>query len=231
MNFLDISEYDQIPNTDELTRDIRDALFDIVGLSSKNINLSNLFNKTAMTLSKHKIYIPREWFIVFRALITLDGVGRSLGLDIDIFSIIKKNLGSVAKEVLSKETLVEEGLFTSRDIMSSLRILPRHLRWFVKELGKRNYAFEIIHKGHEKSLQKLVHSIIFLAYALMAGICLLCGVLLIDNFSMGSYQSISNLSWTFWSGSICSYYQWDSIKIVFLYSIREAKSLCMAERS
>ena len=196
--FLDVADYDGIPNVDSLVRDVRNSLSSFVGLSAHQINLSLLLSKTTRTLSQHKIYLPREWFIIFRALVTLDSVGRSLGFDIEVFTVIEKNLKSVAREVFSKDALIEEGLLSARDLMASFRILPRHIRWFTKELAKNNYAFRIIHTGHEKSLEGVRNAIVFLGNSFLGGVLVIVGVMLIDNFTLGSWYTISKLTWIFW---------------------------------
>lgn len=196
--FLDVADYDDIPDIDGLMRDIKDALSSFIGLSVQQIKLSFLFNKTVKILLRHKIYLPREWFIIFRALITLDDVGKSLNIDFNVFVIIEKNLKSVTKEVLSKEGLMEEGILASRDIATSLRILPRHIRWFMRELAKNNYAFKIIHTGHERSFHDLRNAIVFLGYSFIAGIFFISGIITFDNYFLGSWYAISRPSWFFW---------------------------------
>ena len=196
--FLDVADYEDIPDIDELVRDIKGALTPYVGLSAQQINLTQLFSKSVRVLSKHRIYLPQEWFIIFRALITLDGVGKSLGMDIEIFSIIEKNLKSVTKEILSKDNIVEEGILTSRDFITSIRILPRHARWFMREFAKNKYAFRIVHTGHEQSLNSLRNAVIFFGYNLIAGVFFISGVLLIENQILGRWYVISRLTCIFW---------------------------------
>ena len=196
--FLDIADYDQVPDVDGLVRDVKDALAPFIGLSAQQINLTLLLRKMTQALSRHQIYLPREWFIIFRALMTLDGVGRSLGIDIDIFAIIEKNLSVVSKEVFSKEDLVEEGILSARDLLTSLRVLPRHIRWFMRELAKNNYAFEIVLRGHEQPLNGLRNAMIFLGYGLLASVFIMAGVMVIEYSALGHWGEISKLSWLFW---------------------------------
>ena len=195
---LDIADYDEVPDIDGLVKDMKDTLSSFVGLTAQQINLSLLLNKTVKALAKHKIYLPGEWFIVFRALITLDGVSRFLKMDIDIFCIIEKNLKSVSKEIFSKENLIEEGVLASRDLVTILRVLPRHVRYFMKEFAKKNYAFEIIHTGHERPLNHLRNAVIFFSYSLIASIFFISGVFLINHRSFGLWYEIPKLSWMFW---------------------------------
>ena len=85
--FLDVADYEKIPDMDDLINDVRDGLSPFVGLTVQQMDLSLLLKTVVGILTRHQIFLPREWFIVFRSLITLDGVGKSLGMDFDIFSI------------------------------------------------------------------------------------------------------------------------------------------------
>lgn len=64
--FLEVADFDSIPNHEELIRDIKDAISPYVGLSVKETNMSELVRNLIKTLSKHELYLPREWFIIFR---------------------------------------------------------------------------------------------------------------------------------------------------------------------
>jgi len=63
--FLEVAEYDEIPNVDILVRDLRDTLSPILGLSVQQINFLSLFHSIVTVLSKHRIYLPRDWYTVF----------------------------------------------------------------------------------------------------------------------------------------------------------------------
>ena len=62
--FLEVADFDSIPNHEELIRDIKDAISPYVGLSVKETNMSELVRNLIKTLSKHELYLPREWFII-----------------------------------------------------------------------------------------------------------------------------------------------------------------------
>ena len=83
--FLDVADYDVIPNHEVLIRDIQDALTPFVGMSVQQMDATMLVHSIVTTLSKHQMYLPREWFVIFRSLMTLDGVGKSIGIDLNIF--------------------------------------------------------------------------------------------------------------------------------------------------
>lgn len=200
--FLDVAEFEAIPDVELLIKDLRDSLSPFIGLTVQQTDFTLVLKTLSDTLRTHRIYLPRDWFIVFRALMTLDGVGKSLNMDIDLFNLFTKDIGDIVKNNFKKEELLEDAGWAARDIISSSRVVPRHMRWFLKEWSKNGYAFEIIHKGHEKQLNSLSSSLIFLGNSILSGIVFISGVFLIRNETITSLTSIPTISWLFWGISI-----------------------------
>jgi ubiquinone biosynthesis protein len=197
--FLDVAEYETIPDVDALVRDVREALSPFIGLSVKQTNFSDLLSVVINTLKKHQIYLPREWYIVFRALITLDGVGKQLGIDLNIFGILEADIEEIIESTLSKDELLEEAAWAARDITSSLRILPRHLKWFLKDFARKGYAIEVKNTGYEKELNSIVGSIAFLGFSLVAAVLFFTGVFVITGKNITHWSDIPTISWVMWS--------------------------------
>ncbi|MEI8348259.1 MAG: AarF/UbiB family protein, partial [Pseudomonadota bacterium] len=196
--FLDVAEYDQVPDVDTLIADVRDSLSPILGLSLQQINSSKVFRLIIQDLTKHHLYLPRDWYTVFRALITLDGLGRTLDLDFDLLPILEKELPDLLKNAFTKEQVLEESLWAARDIITSMRVMPRHLRWFFKEWSKRNYAFEVVNRGYEHHLRMISSSLIFLGGSVLTGILVLAGIWMMGGRAV-ALAEIPPLSWISWA--------------------------------
>lgn len=196
--FLEVAEYDEIPDVDSLIADVKSCLTPFMGLTVQQTNFSMLFRSVTATLAAHQIYLPREWFIVFRALVTLDGVGKSLDMDFDIFSIIQEDIGKIVSQLVSKEEILEEAAWIGRDVLASARGLPRHLRWFMRELARRNYAFEVRNTGYEAPLTALAKSARFLGHAVLAAAFAGIGARFLNDASIHSPAQIPHLTWLFW---------------------------------
>lgn len=197
--FLDVAEYESIPDVEALTRDVREALSPYVGLTVQQLNLSELFLVILATLKRHQIYLPREWYLVFRALITLDGVGKSLNIDLNIFGILESEILEIVQKSFSKEDLIEEALWSSRDMSSTLKIFPRHFRWFMRDFAKKGYAIEVIQKGYKKEIASVGNSISFLGHAIISATFLLSGILFLNGRVLQTYNDIPTLTWVMWS--------------------------------
>ncbi len=197
--FLEVAEYEKIPDHEELIRDIKDAISPFVGLSVKETNMSELVRNLIKTLSKHELYLPREWFIIFRALITLDGVGKSIGLDLNIFQILEKDLDHLVQEILSTKNAQEELMWVAKDVVTSLRIVPKHLKWFLKETSKNNYALELKIKEIDHLSKSINRSFYLLGVSLLASVFILGGVLFVKDIQVVTLYDVPPLSWIFWT--------------------------------
>lgn len=213
--FLDIADFEKIPNHDILIRDLRDALTPFVGLSVQEIDATALNLSIIKTLNKHEVYLPREWFIIFRALITLDGVGKSLGIDLNIFELIEGEIKGIVGEIISKETLMEEAMWVGRDVMNSLRVLPRHLKWMLKDFAKKQYVLDLNLKGTNQQINFLSRSIYFLAMIILTSTFFIAGVYTLGDLSISSFKDIPVLSYICWGFAGVSFF-----RASVLYKIR-----------
>ena len=129
---------------------------------------------------------------------TLDGVGKSMGMDLDLFSILSEDIRDIVKETITKDSLLEETVWSGRDFLSAAKVIPRHLKWFLKEASKKKYAIELVNRGYELHFKKLTNGVFFLGYSLLASSLFFCGVLISNIESLKSFKDISFLSWSFW---------------------------------
>ena len=197
--FLEVAEYDNVPNHEELIRDIKDAISPYIGLSVQETNFTELVRNLIRTLSKHEMYLPREWFIIFRALMTLDGVGKSIGMDLNIFKVLEKDLPGLVSELLSQKNAKEELMWVAKDVITSMRILPKHLKWFLKEISQNNYSLELRVRGFEEFSSNFARAIYTLGLAFLSGIFVFSGVFLIRNTPIVHLVDIPVLVWILWA--------------------------------
>jgi ubiquinone biosynthesis protein len=203
--FLDVADYDGIPDHEVLVRDLRDALMPFIGMSVQEIDATALTHSLVSTLSKHQIYLPREWFIIFRAIMTLDGVGKSLDIDLNIFEIIDSEIQGIMAELVSKESMMEEVAWLGRDTINSLRIIPRHLRWMLKEFSKRKYTVEVNLSGMNKEVSGLTRSIYFFALILLCSTFFISGAMMAKDVSIVTFNDIPMLTTVCWSLSLLTF--------------------------
>ena len=213
--FLDVADYEVIPDHDLLVHDIRDALLPFVGMSVQEMDATALTYAIVSTLSKHEIYLPRDWFIIFRSLMTLDGAGKTLNVDLNIFEIIEGEMKEVLEELVSKDTLVEEAAWLGRDLLNSFRIIPRHLRWLLKEFAKKKYQLELNISGVNEELNMIARSFYFVGLMILTSVFCLCGVLILGDSVVKHPQDIPVLTYIFWGLASAAFF-----RATLLYKIK-----------
>lgn len=196
--FLEVATYKGVPDHEELTRDIRDSLSPFIGLSVQETNLTELVRAIIKTLTKHRLYLPREWFIIFRALMTLDGVGKSVGLDLNIFKVLEKDIPKLISEVLSKENAQEEAMWIAKDLLTSMRIIPKHVKWFLRDAAQRGYSLELKVQGADEHVRSLSRSLYFLGLAFLSGMLVIAGMIPLVGRQVEGFAHIPTLSWVLW---------------------------------
>lgn len=204
--FLDVADYENIPNHEELIRDIQDALSPFVGLSVQQMDVTLLVHSIVTTLSKHQMYLPREWFIIFRSLMTLDGVGKSIKIDLNIFEVIDSEIHDIMAELVSKESIMEDAIWIGRDTLNSFRIIPRHIKWMLKEFSKKKYRLDIQLVGVSKEISTISQSLYFIGLMFFASALTFSGVFLIRDVQVASIYDIPLMSWIFWGlAALCAF--------------------------
>ncbi len=196
--FLDVAEYDTIPDIDHLVHDVRVALNPYVGLTAQQTDFSEVLKITLTTLRKHEIYLPRDWYTIFRSFITLDGLGRALGFDFDVFSMLEEDIYQVMQESFNKEELIEEGLWTARDFLTFSRALPRHIKWYLKDWSRNGYAHKLILSGHESHLNNINQSLKFLGFIILGSVFIACGTILLPEAPILSFSELPPVVIIFW---------------------------------
>ena len=89
-----------------------------------------------------------------------------------------------------------------KDILSTARLVPRHLKWFIKEWTKEKFAFEVKTSGYEKEISSINAALLFLSFAILSAAFMFAGTFSMEVIKLGSILEISFLSWIFWSISL-----------------------------
>jgi ubiquinone biosynthesis protein len=196
--FLDVADYEVIPAHEDLTRDIQDALAPHIGLNVQDLDATLLVNAIVTTLSKHQIYLPREWFIIFRALMTLDGVGKSVNINLNIFEIIDEEIYDIMDELVNKEAIIEDAVWLGRDVLNSVRVIPRHIRWVLKEFSRKKYAIDVNLNGIQRDIKLVSKSIYFAGMMFLASTLVFSGVFLVSGMNITEFDQVPIIAWIFW---------------------------------
>ena len=195
---LDACTYDSLPDCRMLAEELK-ILSPQIGLSLDEMDTPKILQGLARALMKYGIRLPGEWNLVFKLISTVEGVGKVYHIDIDFFKIIEDHLSEFVKDIYSIKDLKTESLSLIKSSLMTLKIVPRHLRWFLKKTAQNNYALEIKHKDIEKQLTPLANALKVVGYLVPASIIVHAGVLVLPKHTPDNPNIAIALTGVLWS--------------------------------
>lgn len=125
---------DSIFDTETLTTEV-DALIDTYhGVPLKRLNISDMLADLAALLRDHHLSLPPDLTMLFKALITLEGMGRQLDPDFDLVSETAPFLRQVAIDRYKPDVWLKRSRRNLVELADILSGLPRDLRRLIKAI-------------------------------------------------------------------------------------------------
>ncbi|MGE4231800.1 MAG: ABC1 kinase family protein [Bacteriovoracia bacterium] len=141
--YAELSSVSSGVDFDAFQRDIRNTLSPYMGLPLKDLNFGAVLIESTKIAVKYNIKIPGDWMIVFKAIFTIEGMGRQLDPDFDFLAVGNELVKDVIKDRYSMERISKDLAWTLRDLSETAQVLPRQIRWMFKKFNSNDFAFEI----------------------------------------------------------------------------------------
>ncbi len=162
---------------DAFQREVRNSLAPYMGLKINEVNTGQLLIEATKVATKYQIRIPGDWMMVFRALFTMEGMGRSLDPEFDMLELGRELMQDLVKDQFSIDRYSKEFVWIGKDLMSLAQVLPRQLKWFLRKWNQDGFAFEIkspelegltiqLEKNQKRQSSSIVAAGLFIASAI-----------------------------------------------------------------
>jgi ubiquinone biosynthesis protein len=124
-------------------REVRNTLSPYMGLSLADLNIGRVLIEATKIATKYKIQVPGDWMLVFKAILTIEGMGRTLDPEFDLLSMGEDLVKDLVKSQYSVPRLSKELVWVTKDMVALLKILPRQIRWMFRKFNSNDFAIEI----------------------------------------------------------------------------------------
>jgi ubiquinone biosynthesis protein len=128
---------------DGFQREVRNTLSPYMGLALSEVNVGRILIEATKIATKYNIKVPGDWMLVFKAIFTIEGMGRALDPDFDLLVLGQDLVKDLVKNQYSMQRLTKESLWVAKDLANLLKILPRQLRWMFRKFNSNDFAIEI----------------------------------------------------------------------------------------
>lgn len=124
---LEISTSDEKVDVDisELELDVEELLDSYYGRTLKQISITRLMNEVFDILKKYNIMLPSNFALLLKSILTIEGVGRNLDPDFNIFDVAKPFVKDLARQRYNPGNLAREALLSIEEISRSFMLIPK----------------------------------------------------------------------------------------------------------
>lgn len=169
---------------DSFEREVQNTLGPYMGLALNEINMGKVLIEATRIATRYNIQIPGDWMLVFKALLTTEGMARALDPSFDMMSLGQELAADLVKNQYSLEKISRQLTWTAKDFASLLQILPRQLRWMLQRFAENDYALELKLPQLEETHSEIRRHSRRQTRALLAGAFMIAASLSL-NFSQG----------------------------------------------
>ena len=143
-----------------LQKDLMDTLSPYVGMSLGEVNAGKLLLRSTHIAAQHHLKVPRELMLLFRAIMTIDGLGKKLDPNFDVLQLGNRLAKQVVSSRYSRERLTHDLIILGRDLQDTLETFPRLLKRFLRVWSHNHFALEL----KSKELSALTHAVESFSY-------------------------------------------------------------------
>lgn len=199
--YIDISPSSNVAR-DSLTissmkKDIESVLAPYFGLTLKEIPAGKMLMDITNVAYKYHLALPKDLMLVFKCLMSLEGMARTIDPDLDLLSLAKKHVYKLIAERYSPKNLSKELFSFSRELVRITRTTPRQLAELLRQLESGQFKISIADPHSERKLKIATQNSKRLSLSILNAAIVLAALMASNNPQLPQWSQI-----TLWTVSI-----------------------------
>ncbi len=159
----------EIPDERRFENDVDEVLDFVHSSSLKDIDPHIIINKMKDVLKDNRIYMPDYFYLLFKGIGLIEGVGRSINPDLDIVKSLRPYTKKILTRKISPKKLFKNGIDKMINFTENVDEIPKELRSVLQKLDDNKFTISSEIKNIEKTNQLIKSSIINLILAMILG--------------------------------------------------------------
>ena len=200
LNFRRLALTAEIPDMRAFESDLSQLIEDFATLDVKEMSMSDLADALQTVIYNYKLQVPGAVFLILRALVILEGIGKVLHPNFNTFEFVRPFGAKIIREQYSRENLLSEAEYTGTQLLALLQTLPSDVRQIVRKIskGELRLKFELV--GYNTLVRKADQLVSRTILALLSvGGLMFSGLSLLGRYSpeMPYQRGVPEITW--WS--------------------------------
>jgi ubiquinone biosynthesis protein len=169
-----------IPDMRAFEASLGELIEDFSTLDVKDMSMSDLADALQNVIYNYKLQVPGAVFLILRALVILEGIGKVLHPRFNTFEFVRPYGARIIAEQYSTENILSEAEYTGTQLLALLQTLPADIRQIVRKISRGDLRVRIELSGYQLLLHKAdqlvsrgILAAVSVALILFAGLSLL----------------------------------------------------------
>jgi ubiquinone biosynthesis protein len=117
----------------KLEADLSDLVFEYDGVTLKDIRIAFLLRQFSALIREHSIVIPSDLALMFKAIITMEGLGRQYDPDFYVIDHLMPQLQRARMERFQPDELIKRGRTAVTDFLDVIGNVPRDVTRLLRD--------------------------------------------------------------------------------------------------
>lgn len=158
-----------IPDERKFENDVEEVLNFVHSSSLKDIDPHIIINKMKDVLKDNRLYMPDYFYLLFKGIGLIEGVGRTINPDLDIVESLSPYTKKILSRKISPKKLLKNGMEKVINFTDNVDEIPKELRSVLQKLHDNKFTISSEIKNIEKTNQLIKTSIVNLILAMLLG--------------------------------------------------------------
>jgi ubiquinone biosynthesis protein len=106
------------------------------------VNVGKLLLRSTAIAARHNLQVPRELMLLFKAIVSIEALGKRLEPEFDILQVGYRQARQVLTLRYSKERMLKDLVVIGRDLQLLVERVPRIGKRFLRHWAQNGFSFE-----------------------------------------------------------------------------------------
>ena len=143
----------------KLAADVNEFVFNYANVPLQDLRLGKLLSNLTLIMRDHSLVMPSDLAMLFKSLITLEGLGRQLDPDFDMVAHLTPFVRRVITERYMPGALLKRGKRNLHDVLTIINSLPRDVARLIKEARRGKFKIDLDLKRLDRFSHQLDQSV------------------------------------------------------------------------
>lgn len=159
----------EIPDEKRFENDVEEVLNFVHSSSLKDIDPHVIIHKMKDVLKDNQLYMPDYFYLLFKGIGLIEGVGRSINPDLDIVKSLQPFTKKILTNKINPKKLLKSGMDRMMNFTDNIDEIPKELRSVLQKLDDNKFTISSEIKNIEKTNQLIKSSIVNLVLTMILG--------------------------------------------------------------